>query len=279
MSKYDDNFDFYIDGFDEAVGSDLTLTANSNYEDKPKFPITYAGQEGTYTFRIFPENYKGKPRFYRMLTTNQLQNYKKVIKPAQENRIDNLIKEAKEKGVDDYTSGFWKHKKKTEAVMMVYLISAPEGKYVQPSGSASALILSYKQLEAIKGFFAELQDEGTNIMEFLHPQKPSNAIKLTIRKQKKGKKIDTTINVSSTTSSDYELPEMSEVLPKGIEFEGLDKTYVTPNQVITDEEFEDFKTYFNDEVTKILNTHEAFDPESSETEQGYKVSFEDDEGK
>lgn len=277
MSKYGDNFDFYIENFDEKVGNDL-VSNGSNYEEKARFPITYAGQEGTYVFRIYPDNYKGKPRFWRLLTTNQLQNYKKVIKPKNETRIDDLIAEAKEKGVDDYTSGLWKHKKKTEAVMMVYLVSAPEGKYIQPAGTATALVLSYKQLEAVKGCFKDLQDDGVNIMEFLHPNKTSNAIRLTISKQKKGKKTETTIRVLPTTSSEYDLPDINEVLPEGIEFTGLEETYVLPDQEITDEEFEDFKTFFNEEVNKFLNSRAEFNPEDPETEKGYDIKF-DDEGK
>ena len=278
MSKYGDNFDFYIKNFDDVVGKDLTSSNSFSKEDRVKFPVTYAGQEGTYIFRMYPDNYKGKPRFWRLLTTNQLQNYKKVIKPKTETRMDDLIADAKEKGVDDYTSGLWKHKKKTEAVMMVYLISGPDGKYVQPSGTATALILSYKQLEAIKGFLSGIQEEGTNIMEFLHPEEASNALKLTIRKQKKGKKTETSINVSSTTSSDYHLPDMNEVLPEGVDFIDLESTYVKPDQLITDEEFEDFKTFFNDKVNELLNNKEEYNPESSETEKGYEVSF-DEEGK
>lgn len=282
-NNYDDeNYEFFFKGFDEKVAKSMTTTASeSSLKERVKFPITYAGQEGTYIFRIYPDNYKGKPRFFRMLTINQLPNNKKVFKPMNENRIDKLITEANEKGIDNFTSGLWKNKWKTEAVMMVYLISAPDGKYVQPSGSASALILNYKQLEAINLYFKGLEkNEGVDIMDFLNPLEPRNAIKLTITKQRNGKKEETIIGVSGTTSSDYELPPMKEVLPEGITFEGLEETYVKPDQLLTEDEFEDFKTYLN-EVIREYNTKkekETFDPNSSEAEKGYKVQF-DDEGK
>lgn len=269
MSEYD----YFEDGFEEMIKDQKKGSTGV----KDRFPVSYFGAEGTYIFRLYPENYKGKPRMRRTVWSNQLHNYRRVLTKKGDTRIDDLVKSAQEQGFDGKTTGFWKHKKNQDAIMMGYLISAPENKSIQKPGSATAIIMNWLQIESLDSFFDSLEEEGVSLRKFLHPGKPSRAIKMTIKKVQKGKKMETIVNCSSTQDDTYELPPLKEALPEGMEFPGLDEIHVKSDQYLTDELFEEFKKYYDEKINKIKefkgNSH---DPQDGSKDQGYQVEFEED---
>lgn len=271
------DYDFFEDGFDDMVKEQKKSSPSSS--EKTRFPISYLGAPGTYIFRLYPENYNGKPRMRRVVWSNQLNNYKRVIPDKGDTRVDDLVKEAIEQKLESKTAKFWSHKKTQDAIMMGYLYSGPEHKNIQPSNTASAFIMNWKQLKGLDSFLEGLEAEGVSLRKFLHPGKPSNAIKMVIEKTGSGINTVTTINFSSTVNSDFELPPMTESLPQGMEFPGLDEIHVSTSAVLTEELFQDFKKYHTEKVSKILKDRNgsAQSPGDPDKEQGYKVEF-DDEG-
>lgn len=268
------DYDFFDEGFDEMI--DEQKKSSSGPTDK--FPISYFGAEGTYIFRLYPENYNGKPRMRRVVWSNQLNNFRRVLTEKGDTRIDDLVKEAIDKKYESKSAGFWRHKKNQDAIFMGYLYSAPENKNIQKPETASAFIMNWLQLKQLDAFFDGLEEEGVSLRKFLHPGKPSNAIKMTIRKEQKGKKTETLINVSATTNADYELPPMESALPEGMEFPGLDNLHVKADAFLTDELYADFKKYYDEKVAKILEFRAGNiqDPSNVEQEQGYEVKFADE---
>lgn len=272
------DYDFWDEGFDDMIKEQRKNSSSSASKDD-RFPISYFGEAGTYIFRLYPEKYNGKPRIIREVWSNQLHNYRRVLTKKGDNRIDDLVKEAQDKKLDNNNIKLWRHKKSQDGIMMGYIISAPEGKYIQPAGNASAIVMNWRQLQALDSFFKSIEAEGASLRKFLHPGKPSNAIKMTIDKVQKGKKTETIINVSATTTADYELPPMESVLPEGIEFKGLDDIHVKADAYLTDELYAEFKKYYDEKIEEVLKfrgqaTH---NPKDSSTEEGYVPEFDDEE--
>jgi len=274
------NYDFFEDesSFEEMRKSEKKETSSKNSGDR--FPITYFGAEGTYIFRIYPENYHGKPRMRRIVWSNQLHNYQRVLSKKDDSRIDDLIKKASDEKLDSQSTGFWRHKRSQDAIMLGYLIQAPESKNIQEAGTASAFVMNWLQLQSLESFFDSLEEEGMSLRKFLHPGRPSHAIKMTIKKVKKGKKTETLINVSSTTSNDFELPPMEEALPEGTKFPGLDELHVKADAFLTDKLYSDFKKYYDEKVSKVMEfrNQNQHDPQDSTKEQGYEVKFDGESG-
>jgi hypothetical protein len=270
-----DSYDFWEDGCETM----LQEQKKQNSSSEERFPVTYVGTEGTYIFRIYPENYKGTPRLFRTVWSNRLHNNRRVISEKEDRRIDDLVQKAKDNGWDSKKEGFWKHKTKQEGIMMAYLISAPEGKYIAAPNSATALVLGWQHLQSLDMFLQDLEKEGASVMKLLHPGKPNPAIKMIVRKVTKGKKSETQVNCSFTASNDFELPPLSETLPEGIKYEGLDQIHVSVDSKLTDEMFDEFKKYYDEKVQKIIEfaSSEAYDPKNQNLEQGYKPVFDDDE--
>ena len=268
------DYDFFDEGFDDMRTEEKKSTSG----ESTKFPISYFGVEGTYIFRLYPENHNGKPRMRRVVWSNQLHNYRRVLTKKGDTRIDDLVQEAKDKKLDSPKVGFWRHKKSQDAIMMGYLYSAPENKNIQKPDTASAFVMNWAQLKQLDAFFESLEEEGVSLRKFLHPGKASKAIKMTIRKEKKGKKTETMINISATVNDEYELPPMEEALPAGIKFPGLDNIHVKHDAHLTDELFADFKKFYDDKVAKLTEFHSdnVQNPGDSSQEQGYQVEFDDE---
>ena len=269
-----DNYDFFDDGFDDMMSEQKK--SSSAVSSDTRFPISYFGEPGTYIFRLYPENYNGKPRMRRVVWSNQIHGYKRVLTQKDDKRIDDLL--ASVKDYDSKSAGFWRHKKSQDAIMMGYLYSAPEGKSIKPKNTDSAFVMNWLQLKNLDMFFDGLEEEGVSLRQFLHPNKPSNAIKMTIQKVTKGKKTETLITVSATQRNDYELPEMSESLPEGVQFTGLDDIHVKADAFLTDELYAEFE---KDILTRKAQIEEfrasnIQDPSDSDQEQGYKVEFDDE---
>lgn len=262
-----DDFDFFEQGFEEMV-SDQKKSAKTT---STKFPISYFSQPGTYIFRLYPENYNGKPRMRRIIWSNQLHKFKRVLSTKEDKRVDNLLNQYKNYS-NDFTK-LWSHKVKQEAIMMGFLISGPKHKNIQPENTASLFVLDWKQLSALDSFFNSLEAEGASLRSFLHPNKPSNAIKITVEKVQKGEKTETVVNVSATMSSEYTLPAMDLSLPNGIEFPGLDNLHVPINSILTDDLFNEFKTHVEQKVKEYSQFKEKnnYNPEDQNQEKGYQI--------
>lgn len=270
------DYSFWDKGFDAMVEEREKQKSSAS---KGRFPISYVGKSGTYIFRIYPEEYEGRARTERVVWTNQLHNYKRVINKPDDTRIDDLVKEAKERDLDSKTEGFWRHKKSKDVILMAYLISAPEDKYIQPAGTATALILTSKQFEQYQSFLMGLAEEGIKEKDFLNPTKPNHAIKMKIDRVQENNSTKVIINVSATTSADYDLPDMETVLPEGVEFTGLDDIFVKPDAVLTDELYAEFKQYYDDKVAKVLKFkgESTYSPEDKNAESGYVPEFSEDD--
>jgi hypothetical protein len=233
-----------------------------------KFPISYCSKEGTYIFRIYPENYNGKPRMRRVIWSNTLHKFRKVLAVKGDNRISDLLKEYED--CNNQKTMLWRHKAKQEAIILAYLISAPKDKNIREDNSASLLVLDNTQMNALDGFLSSLEEEGVSLRNFLHPNKPSNAIKMVVKKD--GKKF--LVNFSATTNNEYILPPLNEALPQGIEFNGLDKLHVPTDAFLTDELFNEFKTHIEKECLEVRKFKEnnVYNPKDQEQERGYDVN-------
>ena len=268
------DYDFFEDGIDELLVSQKKESAVGT---KQKFPVSYMSKEGTYIFRLYPENYHGKPRMRRIIWSYQLDKFRRVLSNKDDNRVDSLLESVKQ--YDNPSNKFWSHKKKQEAIMLGYLIGAPTDKNIQPAGTASLLVMNWIQMSSLDSFFESLEEEGIRLKDFLNPKNRSNAIKMTIKKVQKGKKTETVVNVSATSSSDYELPPLVDVLPNGVEFPGLDYLHVKHDAKLTDEIFSEFKKFIMDKVNKTREVKEknSYNPDEDNQEGGYNVRGKSDE--
>lgn len=271
------SFDFFDEeGFDEMITEQKKATS----EAKKYIPNTKAWTEGDYIFRIYPELYNGKPRMRRTVWTHQLHDYKMVLSPKDDNRINDLIWDAKERGYNPMTTLFWKNRSNKETIMMVELYSGPESKYIHEG--TTALILNDLQVQGLDSFLESIENEGISLRSFLNPNKPNYAIKMNISKVAKAgsKKKTTKINFSNTMKSNYELnPSIEAGLPDGVKFEGLDNVYVREDSALTEEQFASFKEYYDAkllEIDKAAASHNE-DPNASSANAGYEVNFDDEE--
>lgn len=270
----DQDFDYFDSGFEEMV-EDQKKEANEG----KGFPTSYAGPEGTYIFRIYPEKYEGKPRMRRIYWANQIHKYKKVLAVKEDTRIKELLDSAEKKGFDGRQRGAWQHRPSKEGVLLAYLIAAPKHKNIKKAGNLTALVLDWRQVAAFETFMEEYQEEtGESLKSLLDPRKSSKAIKMTISSKKENNKKKTFVDFTTTSKDDYELPKLSEMIPEGQEFEGLDSLGVPADRFLTEELFSEFQDYINKELKKLGDFKDAnrYQPPSSSSnksnEGGYKPS-------
>lgn len=272
MSKFDEDYDFYEENFDKGVEASAGKAAKTEIV---KFPTAYAYEGGTYKFRVYPENYNGIPRWIRYMDFHQLHNYRKVITKefGGEPAVNKIIERAENAGLKSRKNGAWRHKKSNEAVMLVYLIQAPE-KYKDLEGKAVALVLNWQHIKSWKLFTAQLEEDpedfGYTYKQFLDPRAETPAIKMVVHKEQKGASKQTSVNISATGNT-FELPKLSEALPDGIEFTGLDDLYVKESSTLNDKLLEEFEKYIDGQIAELEKhrSENQYNPESPESGGGY----------
>ncbi len=251
MSNLDEDYGFFEDNFDKGLEEQKKAGGSSG----PRIPLIYMYEEGTYTFRLYPENYKGAPRWMRHLWYNKLHGWNRVISTKEDKRVDTLCEEYEKLGLKSRKNGAWLHKTQKQGIMMAYLIKAPK-KYKEHEGKAVCLVLNWQHMQGWSSFEENYDEDdmGFSYREFLHPMKEAPGIKMSVEIEQGATK-KTHVNVSATRST-YDLPSLRESLPEGVEFKGLDYLYVSTESVLTDKLFEEFKAHLDSELSK-LQAHQS----------------------
>lgn len=261
-------FDSVKGGYNDIIAPDSTGDSSEEY-----FPMSYANTPGTYKFRIYPENYNGRPRFYREVWHHKLPQKDgekikniKAISPLNDNRISDIIVWAEKEGLKSKKNGAWKYKSSKYGVLMVHMYEAPENKYIKKG--STGLVLNYKQIDEFKNFLQSIETSGSDLLSFLDPRNSNPGLVMNISADRK-----TTFGVTGgpMKAINFELPPME--LPVGHKFEGLDKVYVNSDQFVTDEMVAKFREFIEEEVEKYQEYVEARgltnNPEDGE--QGYQI--------
>ena len=254
--------------YENLIGQDSKTQNNNDF-----FPLSYGNVEGTYKFRIYPENYNGRPRFLREVWSHKLEDGKRVIAHKDDTRVKEIIDWATEKGLTNRKDGAWKHAAMKHGILMVYMFDAPSNKYVKKE-QATAFILEWRQLDALKAFFQSIEENGTNLLDFLHPGKANPGIVMTVSGQGKEQKVNCSVTGGPMNVTKLELPPME--LPAKHPFTGLDHIYVDVNDTITDEQLASFKEYIEDKVEKYEEYKDAQNsdrPNLNEDENSYQVNM------
>ena len=276
------NMDFGF--FDEFLAKSETLEAKDILVETTKkkefFPTCFTYTPGTYKFRVYPEVYNERLRYCRDVWYHPLMKKGENGKPYRFNavpkkddtRINDLINAAESAGFKKGENAPWKHKLKRVGVLFGHIYDSPEGKYT--TEGTSAIILEYKALDA----FNELMDriekrEGhQGILNLINPKQDAPAFSLTVSPDRKKYEMSLTGGFSDPVN--FELPETIE-LPGGFKYEGLDNLYMKEGTYLTDEQFLEFKDYFDEQVQQYLEFQDSMNSANKNTESGYNIREEE----
>ena len=199
-------------------------------------PVAFMG-EGTYSLRVWPDrDSNGRLRLYKR---TQIHNFRfgdnKRLRVIHDDRINDLASHAQKSGVDDA----WKWRSWIKVYMMAHVFEVrPESKWLK-SGSDVCFILDIRQAKALSSFISRLSKQ--ELVENLNPTNSGHPIHVVVNGRGKNQRV----NFALDRSENLHIPPMTQ------SWNGLDDVYVRDGDVISDEDFAEFRQHVQDRIAEL----------------------------